>query len=182
MGLLVLLIWSLAIAQWFLKTFYGYDITAFGITPLRSYGLLGIFFAPLLHVDFAHVAGNTIPLLVLASFLLLEGQKRFWQATLIIALISGLTVWLLGNTQAIYVGASGLVFGYQGFVFMRAWLTRKPLWIAIAVGCALIYGSIASSLVTHIVPRSWLPHLSGFIAGMLAAQWLHRRAPFCLRW
>jgi membrane associated rhomboid family serine protease len=175
MGLLMLVLWGLAILQWALEAFCGYDITAFGIAPLSSHGLVGLVFAPMLHVNFAHLAGNTIPLLVLSSFLLLEGRRRFWEATAIIAAVSGLAVWLFGDPKAIYVGASGLVFGYEGYVFMRAWLTRHPLWIVIAIGCALVYGCFATSLVTRVEPRSWLAHLSGFIAGMLAAQWLHRR-------
>jgi membrane associated rhomboid family serine protease len=175
--LLVACLWGTVVLQKLLKITTGYDLTAWGIAPRHASGLIGVILAPLLHADFHHVAANTVPLVVFAALLLLEGQKRFWQATMMIVFAGGLAVWLVGNSQANYVGASGLVFGYQGYIFMRAWLTRKPLWIGVAVVCALYYGGIAANLITGIGLGAWLPHATGFIAGMLAAQWQHRHAP-----
>ena len=39
----------------------------YGIYPRRIKGLVGIFFAPILHGDFSHIISNAIPLLVLGG-------------------------------------------------------------------------------------------------------------------
>jgi membrane associated rhomboid family serine protease len=39
----------------------------YGIYPRRIRGLVGIFFAPILHGDFSHIISNAIPLLVLGG-------------------------------------------------------------------------------------------------------------------
>ena len=170
---ILLVLWGAEVTDFLLRVFTPIELDRWGIRPLQPTGLLGILAAPLLHVGFSHLAANTLPLLVLASLVLLEGVSRYLKATLIIIVVGGLAVWCFGNRDSVYLGASGLVFGYMGFVFMRAWVSRRLLWITIAIACAVFYGSLALSLFSLKEGVSWLGHVAGFIAGMLAAEWLH---------
>src|ERR1700748_613671 len=61
-----------------------------GIRPLKTDGLWGIVFAPLLHANWAHLMANTIPLLVLGFLVTLAGISRFVWATVIIWILGGL--------------------------------------------------------------------------------------------
>ncbi len=68
-----------------------------GIRPLETDGLWGILFAPLLHANWAHLAANTGPALVLGFLVALAGLSRFVWATAIIWIVGGLGTWLIGN-------------------------------------------------------------------------------------
>lgn len=52
-----------------------------GIRPLKTDGLWGVIFAPLLHANWHHLMANTIPLLVLGFLMTLAGLSRFVWAT-----------------------------------------------------------------------------------------------------
>ncbi|HEX7396802.1 MAG TPA: hypothetical protein VF312_04600, partial [Propionibacteriaceae bacterium] len=47
-----------------IDTISNHALDAFGIRPWNLVGLDGIVFAPLLHVSFAHLAANSVPLFV----------------------------------------------------------------------------------------------------------------------
>ena len=68
-----------------------------GIRPLETDGLWGILFAPLLHANWAHLAANTGPALVLGFLVTLAGLSRFLWATAIVWIVGGLGTWLIGN-------------------------------------------------------------------------------------
>lgn len=91
----------------------------FGILGWDPEGLVGILFAPFLHGGFGHLMANSVPLLVLGFLAGLRDVRKFLWASLIIIVIGGLGTWL--TSPAVYtVGASGLVFGYFGYILARA--------------------------------------------------------------
>src|SRR4051794_33090390 len=93
--------------------FSGADLDQYGIRPHDAPdGLLGIASAPFLHAGFGHLIGNTIPFLVLGAMIALSGLARVVSATLIVALVGGLGVWLFAPSGTDHIGASGIVFGY----------------------------------------------------------------------
>jgi hypothetical protein len=55
-----------------------------GIIPRRLRGLPGILFAPLLHANFNHLFFNSIPLLVLSNFILINGFIYYLVITIVI--------------------------------------------------------------------------------------------------
>lgn len=138
------------------------------IIPRTESGLLGIFLAPLLHANFAHLLFNSLPLFLLINLTLLYGLKAFIVVTLIIALVGGFFTWLLGRT-AIHLGASGVIMGYWSFLLLNAYLHPGVLGVFVAILC-LYY---LSGLFLQIIPKdqgvSWESHLYGFLAGLLAA-------------
>src|SRR5690349_18394865 len=86
---------------------------------IRPHHVNGLVFAPLLHGSFEHVLANSIPLILLGTFVLAAGGRRFVLTTAFIALVSGLGVWFTGDPNSVVVGASGVVFGYLGVLLMR---------------------------------------------------------------
>jgi membrane associated rhomboid family serine protease len=149
-----------------------------GIRPRHVDGLDGVLFAPLLHVDFAHLYGNSVPLILLGTFVLASGVRRFLASSLFIAVFSGLGVWLVGDPDSVVVGASGLIFGYLGLLLARGLIERRwwHLWVGLVVG--LLYGwQITGLLPGAVDPQvSWEGHLFGFVGGAVAAL-LFRAAP-----
>ena len=62
----VALLWIVSLLNWGLAL----DLTRFGVRPGVPAGLAGIFFAPLLHGNLAHLLSNSIPLVVLGTGML----------------------------------------------------------------------------------------------------------------
>jgi membrane associated rhomboid family serine protease len=142
-----------------------------GIRPRRVEGLDGVLLAPLLHVDFAHLYGNSVPLILLGTFVLASGARRFVASTLFIAVFSGVGVWLVGEPDTVVVGASGVIFGYLGLLLARGLIERRwwHLWVGVVVG--LLYGwQVVGVLPGVVEPQvSWEGHLFGFLGGVIAA-------------
>ena len=162
----------------------GYRLDAhYGIVARSIPDLPHVITAPFLHLSLDHIESNTPPLALLTFLAALGGIKRFLYATAIIIVVGGLGTWLFSPSNTDTVGASGVIFGLLGYVVVRG-LFARSLWQAvwqIAVGVAvfvyyqwtlvLLYPS-ATVNAMHI---SWQGHLSGLIAGILAAVLLWRR-------
>src|SRR6202023_1887097 len=98
---------------------------SYGILP-RSIGRLpDIFTAPFLHFSWDHVEGNAGPLFVFGLLAAYRGVVRFLGVTLLVAITSGLAVWLFQGNNELTVGASGLIFGYFGYVLARGLIDRN---------------------------------------------------------
>jgi membrane associated rhomboid family serine protease len=145
------------------------------IVPHHLSGLDGIVFAPFLHVSYLHLYGNAVPLLLTGTFVMASGGKRFLGVTAFIALISGLGVWFFGAGPTI--GASGVIWGYLGFLFMRGLVERSWWNIAVALLIGLLYGWQVPGLVPGEAGVSWQGHLFGLIGGLIAAILFRRRRP-----
>ena len=148
---------------------FGNRLLAFGILPRTIVGLRGIIFAPFLHGSFTHLLANTLPLLVLGSLVLLSGRRAFVRASVIIAVVGGGLTWAFGRA-AYHVGASGLIFGYLGFLVAKAWYERQVLSILIALLAAGLYGGILWGVLPTTPGVSWEGHIFGFLAGLLAGR------------
>jgi membrane associated rhomboid family serine protease len=148
-----------------------------GIRPHRVDGLDGVVFAPLLHRDFPHVMANSVPLILLGTFVLAAGTRRFVFTTVLIAVVSGVGVWFAGDPRTVVIGASGVVFGYLGTLLARGVVERS--WWNVAVG--LLIGLLYGWQIVGVLPTdervSWQGHLFGFIGGILAAIVFRRRRP-----
>lgn len=132
--------------------------------------LRGILLSPILHGSFSHLLSNTLPLLALGGLVALRGTKTLMGVSLVVVVLGGLLVWLVGR-PAIHVGASGLVFGYFGYLVAQGWYERSPLSIVVAFAALLLYGGIIFGALPQGGFVSWEGHLFGLIAGVLAARW-----------
>ncbi|MDX1663175.1 MAG: rhomboid family intramembrane serine protease [Candidatus Promineifilaceae bacterium] len=144
----------------------------FGIRPRETASLAGIFLMPLLHGGFGHLIANTLPFIVLGWLVMLRRVGEFAAVTVITLLFSGVGLWLFGISGAVYIGASGLVFGYLGYLLLRAYFERSAQAIFIAVIVAFAYGGLLLGLFPQRPGVSWEAHLLGFFGGILAARLL----------
>jgi len=150
-------------------------LSGFGIRPRTLGSLPDILTAPFLHTGVEHVAANSTGLLGLGLLAALTGIRRFLAVTLVIVVISGLGAWLLGPTGTVGVGASGVVFGFLGYLLLRGFVDRRPVDVILAVGVALGWGYLLFSIAAGGPQVSWQAHLFGFLGGLLAAWLLRRR-------
>ncbi len=168
---LLVVIWAAQVVNFI----SGYELNQwFGLEPRDFGGLIGIPASPFLHAGFGHIIANTVPLVVLGGMAAMASPKRFLDSTIIIVLLGGLLVWLLARgDNRVHVGASGLVFGYLGYVVALGIFERSLRAIAMAVFAGLLYGG----LILGVLPDqriSWESHLFGAMAGA-AAAWILTR-------
>ena len=173
MGAFVALLWVLQVFNW--ADGYRLDLD-FGILPHNVTRLPEIFTAPFLHVSWQHIEGNTVPLFVLGVLAAYRGIKKFLLMTLIVAVVSGLAVWLFQGSTELTVGASGLIFGYFGYVVVRGFFDRNLLDIGVGIVAGLLYWTILQVAIPGTPGISWIGHLGGLVGGVLAA-WLLRERP-----
>lgn len=139
------------------------------VVPRTAGGLIGLLTAPFVHANFAHLAANLPPFLVLGTLVLLRGEEHFVEVALIIAALQGVLLWLLGR-KAAHVGMSGVIFGFLGYLLMLAWNTRATPDLLAAAGVLIFYGGMLAGVAPARGSTSWEGHLFGLIAG-LATAW-----------
>jgi membrane associated rhomboid family serine protease len=147
-----------------------------GIEPRELDGLDGIVWAPFLHADFQHLIGNTIPFLVLGIAIALSGLARVILVVVIVAVIGGLGTWLIAPSNTVHIGASGIVFGFAGYLVARGVFSRRPAQLLLGVVVVVVWGA---TLLQGLVPEdgiSWQGHLFGAVGGVVAARVLSQRA------
>ena len=155
----------------------GYLDVAGGIIPRRLDGLDGVLFSPFLHAGWDHLYGNSIPLILVGTFALAGGAKRFLYSTGLIMLVSGLGVWFIGSPNSVVVGASGVVFGYLGLLVARGFVERSWWNLGVAAFIGLLYWYQLYNVLPTDQPISWQGHLLGLVGGMIAAVLFRRRRP-----
>ncbi|HTX00858.1 MAG TPA: rhomboid family intramembrane serine protease [Acidimicrobiales bacterium] len=173
MAVFLVVIWVLQIAD----SLMHYSLLRFGIQPRWPSRLGDIFSAPFLHVSYAHISDNTLPLAVLGFLVALRGIARFLAVTLVIIVIGGLGVWLTASSGTDTVGASGVIFGYLGFLVARGAIERRLLDIVVAVLVGALYWSILPLLLPGNPGISWQGHLFGLAGGVTSAWWFRSRRP-----
>ncbi|WP_248962597.1 rhomboid family intramembrane serine protease [Sphaerisporangium perillae] len=169
-ALLIGVEWAVEITDYVLPE----NLDLYGIRSQDVHGLGGILLAPFLHAGFAHLMANTVPLAILGFLAALRGLGRFFVASLIIIVLSGLGVWFL-SPPGVTVGASGLVFGYFGYVVTRGLFDRHLLDIVLGIGVAVLYYSLIWGVLPGQPGISWQAHLFGLVGGVIAAWTLRRK-------
>ena len=166
----------MVVAMWlvvFLDATTPTPLVQYGIRPRSEEGLIGIFAAPFLHANLAHLIANTGAFLILGLAIALT-TRRFWPATIGVALISGFGVWIIGAPNAVHVGASGLVYGYAAFLVAWGLFTRRLVSILVAVAVVLFYGGLVFGVLPTQEGVTWQGHLFGAVAGVIMAYRLSR--------
>ncbi|WP_448712288.1 rhomboid family intramembrane serine protease [Microbacterium profundi] len=150
------------------------SFTGFGLRSWDLGSLQGLVLGPLLHAGWAHLIGNTLPLLVLGCLIAIEGAGRFWMVTAVTALVGGAGTWLLNTPGTLTVGASVLVFGYFAYIVVRVFSPRpiahRIAHALIAVIVLVLYGGSMLAGIVGVGPGvSWQAHLFGAVGGGVAA-------------
>jgi len=161
----IALLWAVQIVNWIMG--YGLNLT-FGLIPRHVGGLDGVIAMPLLHGSFAHLMANTPPLLVMGGLLVATTTRALLPVNTVVIGLGGGLVWLFGSS-AIHIGASGLVFGWFGFLVVRGLVDRSLITLGATLVVGVLYGSILWGILPGQPGVSWEAHLFGVIAGAAAA-------------
>ena len=172
LGGFVALIWIVELMDWVILKG---ALDAYGVQPRTVDGLRGILFMPFLHRGFGHLLANTIPIIILGWLVMVRRTADIFLVAAVTILVSGLGVWLFGGSNSIHVGASGLIFGFFGFLLARAYFERSLAAIVLAVVVFLLYGGIIWGVLPGQNGVSWQGHLFGFMGGVLAAYLMSAR-------
>jgi membrane associated rhomboid family serine protease len=103
------------------------------------------------------------------------GRKRmdFYVVTVVSAITAGLGAWFFGASGSVHLGASGVIFGYLGFLLARGIYERSAATIALSLFCGWIFGSMLWGVLPFLATGvSWQSHLFGFLGGILTARQL----------
>jgi len=167
-GILVVL-WIIQIINWA----DSYQLTLNnGIVPRSISRLPDIFAAPLLHFSWAHIEGNSGPLFIFGFLAAYRGVKKFAAVTVLVIITSGLAAWLFEPANTVGAGASGVVFGYFGYIMVRGFFDRHLIDVLIGAIMALCFAYQFAVLLPH-AGIGWQAHVGGLVGGVLAG-WLFR--------
>src|SRR5216117_1306956 len=114
--------WAIRIVDTFRSD--GLSIAGVGIIPREPATLTGLLTAPFIHASWSHLLANTVPLLILGALLLAGSVAEFVFVTVVAALVGGMGTWLFG-ASARHIGASGVIFGYVGYLLIRPLYDRR---------------------------------------------------------
>ncbi len=172
----VALIWLIPLLGW------GLGLERFGVRPRQWIGLPGILVAPLLHGGFDHLIANSLPLLVLGTAMLHLYPGATFRVLPAVYLGPGIAVWLFGK-DGVHIGASGLIYGLVGYIFVGGLIRRDRRAIAASMLVAFMYGTLAWGVLPINPAVSWETHLAAALIGVsLAVVLRHRDNPPRIRY
>jgi membrane associated rhomboid family serine protease len=155
---------------------HDYSWDRFGVRPRQMDGLWGIVTQPFLHASWGHLLSNTIPFIAIGWALMLSGIRVFLFVTACVVVVGDLLTWLVAPSGQTIVGASGLIFGWLGYLVARAVFSRRMKWILVAVMLLVFFGTLLSSLLPSVDSNvSWQSHVCGAAVGIAVAWFLHPR-------
>ncbi|MFC0540380.1 rhomboid family intramembrane serine protease [Kutzneria chonburiensis] len=156
----------------------GYQLSySFGVQAWNPLSLPEVFTAPFLHYGWDHIEGNSGPLFIFGFLAAFRGVRKFISVTLVIIVVSGLGAWLTSAPGTVTAGASGVVFGYFGYIMVRGLFDRHGIDIVIGLVMALSFAYQFSVIVPGTPGVSWQGHLFGFLAGILGGWVFRERRP-----
>ncbi len=153
----------------------------YGILPRNTDYLSGILFSPFLHEGFPHLISNSLPFFILGTAIFFFYPRVSLKAVLLIYILSGLGVWIFARStnemgaDLKHIGASGVIYGFVGFLFFSGIFRRSVKSILIAFVIAILYGGLIFGVFPTNSGISWEGHLAGAIAGALVA-WIFRKS------
>lgn len=169
-----MIIGSIVGVMWLLELidilFLNQRLNLFGIRPRDTGYMWGIAFAPFLHGGISHLLANTPPFIALGWLVLARSRKEFLWVTIVVTISSGLGAWLFGASNSVHIGASGVIFGYFGFLLARGFFDRQLVSIALSLIVGAIYGYLLWGVLPNQPNVSWQGHLFGFLGGVLLAR------------
>jgi membrane associated rhomboid family serine protease len=163
------ILWIIQIINWADH----YQLTAdYGIIPHDVARLPDIFTSPFLHFSWSHIEGNSGPLFIFGFLAAYRGVWKFLGVTLVVAITSGLGAWIFESPHSLGAGASGVVFGYFGYIIVRGIFDKHPIDLIVGLVMALCF----AYQFTVLLPQQgigWQDHIGGVVGGVLAG-WLFR--------
>ena len=166
-------IWVIQIVNWADGYRLSFD---YGIHPRDVASLPAIVSAPFLHFNFSHIEGNSGPLFIFGFLAAYRGVRKFLWVSLLVMFTSGLGTWFTAAGGSVSAGASGVVFGYFGYLIVRGAFDRHRIDIVVGLVMALCFAyQFAVLLPTEGV--DWQGHVFGFVGGVLGGWLFRQRRP-----
>ena len=103
-------------------------------------------------------------------------MKKFAYVTVLVIITSGLAAWLFEPANTVGAGASGVVFGYFGYIMVRGFFDRHPIDMLIGAIMALCF----AYQFTVLLPQAgigWQAHIGGLVGGVLAGWHFRDKRP-----
>ena len=167
-GVLALL-WVIQVVNWADH----YNLTQqYGIRGRDVASLPDIITAPFLHFSWAHIEGNSGPLFIFGFLAAYRGVARFAWVSAVVVLVSGLAAWFTEAPHTVGAGASGVVFGYFGYIMVRGFFDQHPIDMLVGAVMALCFAYQFTVLLPH-AGIGWQAHIGGLVGGV-AAGWIFR--------
>ncbi len=170
-GIFILILWLIHIYQFFTGS-----LGSLGLVPRKASGMIGILTAPLIHADFSHLISNTIPLFICCLLMVYFYRSLAYKTFFIIYLGGGILVWIFAR-QNVHIGASGVVYGLFGFLFLSGIIRRNIPLLAITFLVTFLYGSIVWGIMPMDLRVSWESHLFGLLMGFFCALIFRNQGP-----
>ena len=171
-GTLIVVLWVITLLDETLNL----QLWRYGVLPREASGLIGIFFYPLIHADFGHIASNTLPLFLLGALTMYFYRPLAVKIFFIIYFLSGMLIWIIGR-QSYHIGASGVIYGLAGFLITSGIIRRNNNLLAISLLIVFAYGGMMAGMFPTLPQISWEGHLSGFFVGMFCAFMYRKQGP-----
>ena len=174
-AIIVIILWIVKIIEWV----FALDFSGLGIFPLKTEGLIGIVFAPLIHGDFSHLSANSGSLFILSWMLFYFYRPIAFRVFFLVWILGGLWTWLVAR-ESYHIGASGVVYGLATFLFVSGLIRRTPRLMATTMVVIFLYGSMIWGVFPDFFPHkniSWESHLMGALAGLILAVFYRKEGP-----
>jgi membrane associated rhomboid family serine protease len=172
---------AIAWIVFFLDTKFNLHLTNYGTSPRTTKGLIGIITSPFLHSNLEHIAGNSIPLLVLGMLTFYFYKPIAWGSFLWIYFMSGIWLWVGGRNNEEgtihHIGASGLIYAAATFLFFSGVFRKHRPLMVISALVAFLYGSMMYGIFPIQPDVSWEAHLFGAISGVMVAYNYRKEGP-----
>ncbi|MGI0542384.1 rhomboid family intramembrane serine protease [Corynebacterium aquatimens] len=151
--------------------FFG-GLSNFGIYPLDTSTVWHVFTAPLLHADLEHILSNSVPGALFAFLIGYSGHRVFWEVTTLAMAVAGAGTWLFGGVGTNHIGASGIIYGWLGYLLIRGIFNRSPQQISLGILLGFMYSGLIWGVLPTTPGVSWQGHLFGAIGGLLAGTFI----------
>ena len=177
----VIVLAALVAVMWALLALHVYwprhSVNHLAIRPHATEGLWRVLLAPFLHRDVEHLTANTVPFLLLGGLVLAKSAYEFAFVTFVAMVGAGAGAWYFGRPGELHLGASGLIFGYLGFLLARGLFDRTLGSLAIAAVVGFVYGGLVLGVFPQQPDVSWQSHAAGFAAGITCGWLLSGQRP-----
>lgn len=172
---ILVVLWLIQVAN--ALTGYGVSL-ALGTRAHDIGSLPTVFTSPLVHASWQHIEYNSGPLFIYGFLAAFRGVRKFLWVTLVIMAVGGVATWLVEPPGVIGVGASGVIFGWFGYVLVRGLFDRHGTDIVIGLVMVLCFAYTFQDLLPQSDPTiGWQAHLAGLITGVVCGWLFRERRP-----
>jgi len=163
-SIFVFILWLIHVIQWISHE----DWFFLGVLPRNAKGLAGIITMPLVHASWEHLFANSFSAFLLVWALFLFHWHRAFFVLFFVWIVGGFWLWTFGR-ELHHVGASGVIFGLFGFLFLHGVLSKKREMMAFSLFLWFLYAGSLWGLLPSNSYISWEGHLTGLLAGVSLA-------------